>query len=160
MLPPGVKWLLISNTVLFILYFFAVRAGFGSAFYHFGLVPRLGLYRGKDRLAPFIQQAPVGEALLDPAKLYFVQRTGHFLAVACDEWYGVALFKQIAGRLDLLQPQAQFGRDGLDEIHETPGLGGKERGPARGGPSANRVEAARPAGENRNSPPAGGGTGE
>jgi membrane associated rhomboid family serine protease len=40
MLPPGVKWLLISNTVLFLVYFFAVRAGFGSAFYHFGLVPR------------------------------------------------------------------------------------------------------------------------
>ena len=40
MLPPGVKWLLISNTVLFVLYFFAARTGFGSAFYHFGLVPR------------------------------------------------------------------------------------------------------------------------
>lgn len=40
MLPPGVKWLLISNTVLFVLYFFAARTGLGSAFYHFGLVPR------------------------------------------------------------------------------------------------------------------------
>lgn len=37
--PTGVRWLLIVNTALFVLYFFAVRAGFGSAFGPFGLVP-------------------------------------------------------------------------------------------------------------------------
>ncbi|MCC7235269.1 MAG: rhomboid family intramembrane serine protease [Bryobacterales bacterium] len=40
MMPPGVKWLLIVNVALFLLYFFAVRTGFGSLFFHFGLVPR------------------------------------------------------------------------------------------------------------------------
>jgi membrane associated rhomboid family serine protease len=37
--PAGVKWLLISNIALFVLYFFAVRSGFGYVFYPFGLVP-------------------------------------------------------------------------------------------------------------------------
>ncbi|HUQ92956.1 MAG TPA: rhomboid family intramembrane serine protease [Bryobacteraceae bacterium] len=37
--PSAVKWLLISNTALFLLYFFAVRAGLGSLFHPFGLVP-------------------------------------------------------------------------------------------------------------------------
>ncbi|HEU0140571.1 MAG TPA: rhomboid family intramembrane serine protease [Bryobacteraceae bacterium] len=37
--PPGVKWLLIVNTALFVLYFFAVRTGLGGIFYPFGLVP-------------------------------------------------------------------------------------------------------------------------
>jgi membrane associated rhomboid family serine protease len=40
MMPPGVKWLLISNTTLFVLYFFGVRNGFGSWFHYFGLIPR------------------------------------------------------------------------------------------------------------------------
>ncbi|MBK5292699.1 MAG: rhomboid family intramembrane serine protease [Acidobacteriia bacterium] len=39
-MPNGVKWLLISNTVLFILYFFAAQTGYGSLFHYFGLVPR------------------------------------------------------------------------------------------------------------------------
>ena len=39
-LPPGVKWLLISNTALFLIYFFATTQGFGSLFFHFGLMPR------------------------------------------------------------------------------------------------------------------------
>lgn len=38
--PRGVKWLLISNTALFVLYFFSVRSGFGSVFTNFALVPR------------------------------------------------------------------------------------------------------------------------
>lgn len=37
--PTGVKWLLISNTALFVLYFLAVRVGFGHAFHSFGLIP-------------------------------------------------------------------------------------------------------------------------
>ncbi|MGH9671673.1 MAG: rhomboid family intramembrane serine protease [Bryobacteraceae bacterium] len=37
--PTAVKWLLISNTALFVLYFLLVQAGFGRAFYYFGLVP-------------------------------------------------------------------------------------------------------------------------
>jgi rhomboid family protein len=37
--PLGVKWLLISNTALFLLYFLAVRTGFGALFYPFGLIP-------------------------------------------------------------------------------------------------------------------------
>jgi membrane associated rhomboid family serine protease len=39
LLPLGVRWLLISNVVLFLLYFFGVRSGFGDIFLHFGLVP-------------------------------------------------------------------------------------------------------------------------
>jgi membrane associated rhomboid family serine protease len=39
-LPTGVKWLLISNTALFVLYFFANQAGFGQIFRLFALVPR------------------------------------------------------------------------------------------------------------------------
>lgn len=41
--PVGVKWLLISNIALFVLYFFAARTGFGSLFYPFGLVPGMVL---------------------------------------------------------------------------------------------------------------------
>jgi membrane associated rhomboid family serine protease len=37
--PTGVRWLLITNTALFLLYFFAVRTGLGGVFLHFGLVP-------------------------------------------------------------------------------------------------------------------------
>ena len=37
--PPGVKWLLIVNIGLFILYFLAVRSGLGALFQHFALVP-------------------------------------------------------------------------------------------------------------------------
>ncbi|MBI4911084.1 MAG: rhomboid family intramembrane serine protease [Acidobacteria bacterium] len=37
--PTGVKWLLISNIALFILYFFAVRSGGSWVFYPFGLIP-------------------------------------------------------------------------------------------------------------------------
>ena len=36
---PGVKWLLIVNIALFVLYFFAVRFDFGVLFQHFALVP-------------------------------------------------------------------------------------------------------------------------
>jgi membrane associated rhomboid family serine protease len=39
-LPPAVKWLLIVNTALFVLYFFAARTSYGSWFYPFGLSPR------------------------------------------------------------------------------------------------------------------------
>lgn len=38
--PPGVKWLLISNIALFVIYFLAVRAGWGGPFAALGLVPR------------------------------------------------------------------------------------------------------------------------
>lgn len=41
LLPPGVKWLLISNTALWLLYYFAVRSGFSEFFLHFGLVPAM-----------------------------------------------------------------------------------------------------------------------
>ncbi len=37
--PPGVKWLLIVNIALFILYFIAVRFDFGDFFQYFALVP-------------------------------------------------------------------------------------------------------------------------
>src|SRR5437899_873151 len=40
--PKGVKWLLITNIALFVVYFFAARSGWGqifSDFYGFGLVP-------------------------------------------------------------------------------------------------------------------------
>ncbi len=41
LLPPGVRWLLIGNVVLWLAYFFAVRMGSGGFFLHFGLVPAL-----------------------------------------------------------------------------------------------------------------------
>jgi membrane associated rhomboid family serine protease len=41
LLPPGVKWLLISNTALWLLYYLGVRSGFTDFFQHFGLVPAL-----------------------------------------------------------------------------------------------------------------------
>jgi len=37
--PKAVKWLLISNTALFVLYFFASLSGYGGLFEPFGLVP-------------------------------------------------------------------------------------------------------------------------
>ncbi len=37
--PVAVKWLLISNIALFIIYFLAVRAGWGELFFYFGLIP-------------------------------------------------------------------------------------------------------------------------
>ena len=37
--PPGVKWLLIVNTAIWLLYFFAVRTGGGGFFGHFALIP-------------------------------------------------------------------------------------------------------------------------
>jgi membrane associated rhomboid family serine protease len=37
--PTGVKWLLISNIALFVVYFTAVRLDYGALFYPFGLVP-------------------------------------------------------------------------------------------------------------------------
>lgn len=37
--PVGVKWLLISNVALFLLYFFAVQFHFSAIFYPFGLIP-------------------------------------------------------------------------------------------------------------------------
>lgn len=40
MLPPGVKWLLISNFILFVVYFFAVPLGFARYFEPFWLSPR------------------------------------------------------------------------------------------------------------------------
>ncbi len=39
-LPAGVKWLLISNVAIFLIYFFASLAGAGSFFNLFALVPR------------------------------------------------------------------------------------------------------------------------
>jgi membrane associated rhomboid family serine protease len=39
-LPPGVKWLLITNCGLFFLYFFAVRMGYEGLFRDLGLWPR------------------------------------------------------------------------------------------------------------------------
>ncbi len=39
-LPPGVKWLLIVNTALFVLYFIASQLGAGPAFSWLSLVPR------------------------------------------------------------------------------------------------------------------------
>jgi membrane associated rhomboid family serine protease len=39
--PVGVKWLLISNIALFLIYFFATQAGYGALFYPFGLVPAM-----------------------------------------------------------------------------------------------------------------------
>ena len=39
LLPPGVRWLLISNIGLWLLYFIGVRSGFGEFFQHLGLVP-------------------------------------------------------------------------------------------------------------------------
>lgn len=41
--PRGVKWLLIINFTLFVLYFFAVRAGLGGLFSPFKLVPAMVL---------------------------------------------------------------------------------------------------------------------
>ncbi len=37
--PSGVKWLLISNITLFVLYFFATRFEWGSLWYPLGLTP-------------------------------------------------------------------------------------------------------------------------
>jgi membrane associated rhomboid family serine protease len=37
--PLAVKWLLISNIALFVLYYFAVLAGFAQIFHPFGLIP-------------------------------------------------------------------------------------------------------------------------
>ena len=39
-MPPGVKWLLIINSVLFVVYFFAYQTGYASPFFYFGLIPR------------------------------------------------------------------------------------------------------------------------
>ena len=41
--PPGVKWLMIVNFALFVLYFFAVRTGLGDLFTPFKLVPGMVL---------------------------------------------------------------------------------------------------------------------
>ncbi len=37
--PAGVRWLLIVNVALYIVYFFAVRSGYGPFFNHFALMP-------------------------------------------------------------------------------------------------------------------------
>jgi membrane associated rhomboid family serine protease len=42
--PNGVKWLLVSNTVVFVLQYLAQQAGFGDIFSPFGLVPRAVVY--------------------------------------------------------------------------------------------------------------------
>jgi len=39
-MPPGVKWLLILNCGIFVLYFLGVRSGYGDFFANFGLWPR------------------------------------------------------------------------------------------------------------------------
>lgn len=39
LLPPGVRWLLISNTAIWLLYFFGLRSGFADFFAHLGLMP-------------------------------------------------------------------------------------------------------------------------
>jgi membrane associated rhomboid family serine protease len=41
LMPPGVKWLLISNIALFVVYFFSVQGGMGGFFQHFQLIPAL-----------------------------------------------------------------------------------------------------------------------
>lgn len=45
LVPRAVKWLLISNTVLFVLYFMAARAGYATAFDPFRLVPHDVVHR-------------------------------------------------------------------------------------------------------------------
>jgi membrane associated rhomboid family serine protease len=40
-IPTGVRWLLISNTALFVVYFFAARVGLGAYFQPFQLVPAM-----------------------------------------------------------------------------------------------------------------------
>src|SRR4051812_5376421 len=40
----GVKWLLISNITLFVIYYFSVIAGFGMMFNRFGLIPEDVVY--------------------------------------------------------------------------------------------------------------------
>jgi rhomboid family protein len=42
--PPGVKWLLISNTAIFVLHFFLQNTSFGELFNLFALVPRAVIY--------------------------------------------------------------------------------------------------------------------
>ncbi|MFB3779610.1 MAG: rhomboid family intramembrane serine protease [Bryobacteraceae bacterium] len=42
--PPGVKWLLISNSALFVVYFFAVHSGAASLFQYLSLWPRAVLH--------------------------------------------------------------------------------------------------------------------
>src|SRR5580700_2827228 len=42
--PNGVKWLLISNTVVFVLSYLAMQSGFGNIFGPFALVPRLVVF--------------------------------------------------------------------------------------------------------------------
>jgi len=44
--PPAVKWLLIINITLFVLYFLAVRFEYGYVFQHFALVPAAGVHLG------------------------------------------------------------------------------------------------------------------
>jgi membrane associated rhomboid family serine protease len=39
LLPPGVRWLLIGNTVLWLMYYLAVHSGSAGFFLNFGLVP-------------------------------------------------------------------------------------------------------------------------
>jgi membrane associated rhomboid family serine protease len=43
---PGVKWLLIVNCSVFVLYFFAESAGYGGPFLYFGLWPQMLLTKG------------------------------------------------------------------------------------------------------------------
>ena len=45
-MPPGVKWLLILNCSVFVLYFFAELAGYGGPFLYFALWPQLLLAKG------------------------------------------------------------------------------------------------------------------
>ena len=45
--PEGVKWLLISNIALFVLYFLGNRFGYGDWFTPFGLVPGAVVFRAK-----------------------------------------------------------------------------------------------------------------
>jgi len=42
--PVGVKWLLITNVSLFVLYYFSVQFGFAGLFHHFGLIPAEVVY--------------------------------------------------------------------------------------------------------------------
>jgi membrane associated rhomboid family serine protease len=47
LMPEGVKWLLIINVALFVLYFLATNFGYASWFTPFGLVPGAVVFRGK-----------------------------------------------------------------------------------------------------------------
>lgn len=60
--PPGVKWLLISNIALFVIYFLAARVGWGEPFAALGLVPRqvLGIWGAYQLVTYMFLHSPWG----------------------------------------------------------------------------------------------------